>query len=205
MIFPGVRLLGIGLIVKTVANTVIFLLKSAYGLLRYLRMRIFALYVIGASVYALAADVKKGSATSQTLLIVGALLFLISLFLFAKALSDEEKKKQKERKEKRKKKEDPAPAPTTVTLQTADGQSVPIVIAPSAQIPAQAPPAYQPMPSSLAFEENTESYLKDPKSEVPRYFRVAQNPKYVMAEYSDRVELFYDSPRGLKYVRTDYK
>jgi hypothetical protein len=53
--------------------------------------------------------------------------------------------------------------------------------------------------------EGRDSETFTAKQETPRYYRVAQNPKYVMAEYSDRVELFYDSPRGLKYVRTDYK
>lgn len=40
----------------------------------------------------------------------------------------------------------------------------------------------------------------------PRYFRVRQNPKYVMAEYPDRYELFYERKAGdWQYVRTDYK
>ena len=39
----------------------------------------------------------------------------------------------------------------------------------------------------------------------PLYYRVSQNPKYVMAEYNDRYELFYESENGLKYIRTDYK
>ena len=40
----------------------------------------------------------------------------------------------------------------------------------------------------------------------PRYYRVRQNPKYVMAEYPDRYELFYERSAGdWQYVRTDYK
>lgn len=39
----------------------------------------------------------------------------------------------------------------------------------------------------------------------PKYYRVKQNPQYVMAEYSDRYELYYRTESGLKKVRTDYK
>ena len=39
----------------------------------------------------------------------------------------------------------------------------------------------------------------------PRYYRVKQNPEYIMAEYSDRVELFKISGSKLIKVRTDYK
>ncbi len=42
-------------------------------------------------------------------------------------------------------------------------------------------------------------------AEVPKYYKVKQNPQYVMAEYSDRYELYYKTGQGLKKVRTDYK
>lgn len=41
--------------------------------------------------------------------------------------------------------------------------------------------------------------------EKPRYFKVKENPNYVMAEYSDRYELFLITKDGLKKVRVDYK
>lgn len=41
--------------------------------------------------------------------------------------------------------------------------------------------------------------------EKPVYFRVKQNPQYVMAEYSDRYELFKITAGELKKIRTDYK
>lgn len=200
MIFPSARLFGIGLLVKTVASTVILLLKSAYKLLRYLRMRLFVVFLAGVFVYHKLNPIKKGSSTAQILLIVGAMLFLISLFYFAKALTEKERGERKKRE-----KSTPAPAPTatTVTLQSADGQTIPIVVAPPQQGGVSIP-AYQPMAETQTFEgRDSEAFTA--KQETPRYYRVAQNPKYVMAEYSDRVELFYDSPRGLKYVRTDYK
>lgn len=39
----------------------------------------------------------------------------------------------------------------------------------------------------------------------PVYYRVAQNPKYVMAEYPDRYELFYDDNGELKFVKVTPK
>lgn len=41
--------------------------------------------------------------------------------------------------------------------------------------------------------------------EKPVYFTVKQNPNYVMAEYSDRFELFLKTKKGLQKVRVDYK
>lgn len=43
------------------------------------------------------------------------------------------------------------------------------------------------------------------EQEKPVYFRVKQNPEYVMAEYKDRYELFKIVNGSLKKVRTDYK
>jgi len=37
------------------------------------------------------------------------------------------------------------------------------------------------------------------------YYRVAQNPKYVMAEYPDRRELYYDDDGELKFVKVILK
>lgn len=41
--------------------------------------------------------------------------------------------------------------------------------------------------------------------EQPKYYAVKQNQNYIMAEYSDRYELFLKTPQGLKKVRVDYK
>ena len=46
---------------------------------------------------------------------------------------------------------------------------------------------------------------KNYQEEKPRYYKLKQNPDYVMAEYSDRYELFLITANGLKKVRTDYK
>lgn len=44
-----------------------------------------------------------------------------------------------------------------------------------------------------------------PAKERPVYYLVKQNQNYVMAEYSDRYELFEKTPNGLKRIRTDFK
>ena len=43
------------------------------------------------------------------------------------------------------------------------------------------------------------------QEEKPRYFKLKQNPDYIMAEYTDRYELFKITVNGLEKVRTDYK
>ncbi len=41
--------------------------------------------------------------------------------------------------------------------------------------------------------------------EKPKYYKVKQNPDYVMAEYSDKYELYRIGQNGLIKIRTDYK
>ena len=41
--------------------------------------------------------------------------------------------------------------------------------------------------------------------EKPKYYKLKQNPDYMMAEYQDRYELFLITNEGLKKIRTDYK
>lgn len=50
------------------------------------------------------------------------------------------------------------------------------------------------------FNNNSPTHL-----DRPRYYRVKQNPSYVMAEYSDRYELYKLVNGKLVKIRTDYK
>ena len=43
------------------------------------------------------------------------------------------------------------------------------------------------------------------ENEKPTYYRVKQNPNYVMADYSNRYDLFKISNGKLIFIRTDYK
>ncbi len=60
-------------------------------------------------------------------------------------------------------------------------------------------------------EQTPQTAILPPKTEnnntekVPRYFRVKQNPDYVMAEYDDRYELYLIKDGNLRKIRTDYK
>ena len=54
-------------------------------------------------------------------------------------------------------------------------------------------------------EEVPDDVEKTSIEEYPKYFRVKQNPNYVMAEFEDRYELYMKTADGLKKIRTDYK
>ena len=54
-------------------------------------------------------------------------------------------------------------------------------------------------------EQQSQSIMQQTQTEKAVYFRVKQNPEYVMAEYADRYELFRSANGKLVKVRTDYK
>lgn len=82
---------------------------------------------------------------------------------------------------------------------SASGSEVQIVPQTTEDVVAQPIAQYQPTIDVSASPEPAQPIR-------PRYFRVRQNPKYVMAEYPDRYELFYERTAGdWQYVRTDYK
>ena len=57
-------------------------------------------------------------------------------------------------------------------------------------------------PKKTKKSEPVEISIKEVTGEdKPTYFRVAQNPKYVMAEYPDRFELYYDNDGDLQFVK----
>ncbi len=48
--------------------------------------------------------------------------------------------------------------------------------------------------------------VPEPIQEKPlRYFRVKQNPNYIVGEFSDRFEVYLVTQGGLKKIRADYK
>ena len=77
------------------------------------------------------------------------------------------------------------------------------VVQPVQQFVAQPVQVSQPVQQTQNFSNVYQT--QQPIQEQPRYFRVRQNPNYVMAEYSDRYELYLITPNGLKLTRTDYK
>jgi hypothetical protein len=57
----------------------------------------------------------------------------------------------------------------------------------------------------LAPAQKQQPQIYIPKNEKPAIYRIMQNPRYVMYEYSDRVELYKETEKGLMYIRTDFK
>ena len=51
----------------------------------------------------------------------------------------------------------------------------------------------------------TQQEVVMPSVEKPTYFKVKNQPDYIMAEYHDRYELLKKTESGLKKIRTDYK
>ena len=69
-----------------------------------------------------------------------------------------------------------------------------------------------PNEDSLSMQTENTAQIADKESEAvhyeeekPVYYKVKQDSRYVMAEYSDRYELLLKRPNGLVKVRTDYK
>ena len=199
------RLLGIGTMLKMLAGSFLLLLKTAYALLKRLKMRFFSLYLLVAVLLVQIGAVKEKSSVYYGLIVAGILLFLISLSAFSRALNEKEGNPVRKKKPKGK-----AETPQAVSLPQGNFVLTPVdqngnPVYPVAPAPVYTAPTnqYAPMAPKERFEPRTEAL--PPPEAPPTYYRVAQNPKYVMAEYADRVELYYETPRGLKYVRTDYK
>lgn len=71
--------------------------------------------------------------------------------------------------------------------------------------PKNKPKEQEEKPQVIDAEKVKEKPMKQKKQkEVAKYYRVSQNPRYVMAEYSDRVVLYYQKDNKLKLIRTDY-
>ncbi len=198
------RLLGIGAMLKMAAGGILLLFKTVYALVKRLKMRFFSLYVIVAVLLVKMGAIKEKSSVYYGLIVAGIILFLISLAAFSRALA--EKEGEPRRKKKRGKEQPAAPIALpqgNFVLTPVDENGQPVYTQQPAPVYSTPAAQYAPMAHGERFEPRS-SALPPPEA-PPVYFRVAQNPKYVMAEYADRVELYYETPRGLKYVRTDYK
>ncbi len=61
------------------------------------------------------------------------------------------------------------------------------------------------LPITEQMEIAKENGVTEKSVVYPIYSKVRQNNNYVMAEFEDRYELYYNSEKGLVRVRTDYK
>lgn len=60
-------------------------------------------------------------------------------------------------------------------------------------------------PTSIEEYPNSAMQVEVKKEEKPVYYEVKQNKNYVMAEYSNRYELYLKTESGLTLIRTDLK
>ena len=63
----------------------------------------------------------------------------------------------------------------------------------------------QKEPIEIQNQTSTENVSVKNVEQKPIYYRVKNKPNYYMAEYSDRVELYKKTEKGLIKIRTDYK
>ena len=175
------RLLGIGKLILFPIKALFWLLKGIYKGLAYLKLRLFALYMLVFGILVWTNVVPRGENWYKAMIFFAVVLFLGSLVVFVKVRGKEEKgEKPAKNKKKEKKKAEKQEPLQEVSQETPDA-----------------------LPAAPEFPEDLPA---DPVSgETPRFYRVAEDPRYVMAEYSDRIELFFKTPEGYRYVRTDRK
>ncbi len=213
MIIKPMRLLGIGALLRFAVSGILTFIKAVYSLIKYLRMRVVVLYFAVFGILSACGVLKKGSSLRATAAILGGVAFLVSLAVFARSISEKEREKRPDRREGSAKTGAPlsteaanaqaaTPAAPVITVQPPAGQGAMQAYVLTPATGAGTPTSAIAQAAATPFEEKTGAPA--PK-ETPRYYRVAQNPHYVMAEYSDRVVLFYETKEGLQYVRTDDK
>ena len=173
--------------------------KLIYQILAFLKLRLLALYVlICLFVHLVWGTFPKNSFNYDLMIIGGIVIGVASLFVFINSLLKGAKFKFDRGEKKRRDK--PAKADKNrVAEPVVYSVQQPVV---SAERPA-AQAAYEP---PVQFEQPVQTVtFAAAVPAKPNYYRVSQNPKYIMAEYPDRCELYYDTGSGMKYIRTDYK
>ncbi len=86
-----------------------------------------------------------------------------------------------------------------------DKPQVQIIQQPVVEQPNVIQPTVQPQVVYTQPQQPIMPQYENVVEEKPKFYRVAQNKNYLMAEYSNRVELFLITANGLQKIRTDYK
>lgn len=78
------------------------------------------------------------------------------------------------------------------------------------EAPLHAAPNNSPIRENSPFAEpsvpsSTVSRPGERTNEAPEIFRVRQDPRYLVYDYSDRTELYLETEQGLEFIKTDYK
>ena len=157
-------------------------LKAVYRLLCVFNLQFTILVVlVGVLLWALGVFEQGGFA-----LIIFVVLFIgsigLALYLTARKILGLDKEKEKKSK-----------------IQIVGNNQ------PETQVQSVTTPTIQAQPNVVETQNVQVEQGEILSPEVPRYYRVKQNSNYLMAEYSNRYELFLITPNGLKKIRTDYK
>lgn len=183
MIYIKNRLL-ISAIAKAISGIIVAVVKLVYGILRAFNLQwAFLIAIIGGILY-LTGSMQANESLKIILYVLFGLSVVSAFLLSGKKITkkDKKEKKVKENKDKSNAKAEDSETETVKSEQSlSQGQTVQQgYTAPTMETPIILP-------------------------EQPRYYAVKQNPNYVMAEFSDRYELYKKTPQGLARVRTDYK
>ena len=203
--------MGFGIFVLGLIKTFLKLLEIAalfiYKILYAFRLHISALYLLIGIIFMLFKIDFISNPASDWFYVYWA-GFLLTLVYAAVAFINQFKPKTKKK----------APVyveNTQPNIVYVERQPEPAAIPQPAQPYASYAPASNPVPDErrdiyTVAPQNFDNQVKHQKEFsklkiTPSYYRVNQNPRYIVAEFPDRYELYYEEDNGMKYVRTDYK
>lgn len=168
--------------------------KLIYQILAFLKLRLLALYVlICLFVHLIWGVFPKDSFNYELMIIGGIIIGVASLFVFINSLLKGSKFKFNHEQRPKAEKQKPQKRKNRVDEPMLEIAGANTLAQPAAQN-FYVPPIQTAQAVTL------------PNGSVkPNFFRVSQNPKYIMAEYPDRYELYFDTGSQMKYIRTDYK
>ena len=179
------------MIIGTIKKIITLICKGVYKLLCVFNLQFALLVAIIGSILFFCGVFEEGGFALIVFILVFIGSIVLALVLTTRKILGLDKKKEKK---------------STVQIlppQTPVAVQQPVVTQQPIPQTYQQPVYVQPQPTIQPTSANVQ--FVPPVEEKPKYFRVKQNPNYVMAEYSDRYELFQITQQGLKSVRVDYK
>lgn len=221
----GVLVAVLTTVINFILRILTFAAKLIYKLFRVFGLHIPLLYVIVMLIIELATG--RGISANPEYLSLFWLGLVLSLLLAAwhlvrrifypKRKRDEAYYRKKfERELQLKQAQEPIPAPETAPEGPPLANSAPAAETPAEEPLPELPPFMtaqtiqnepevlpQPAPEPLAFPRRG----KEPRAKKsrPRIYRVRQDERFLIYEYDDRTELYFERADGLKFIRTDRK
>ena len=167
---------------EKIKNAIVAILKGIYSLLSLLNLQFTAIVALIGVVLHFTGVMDKGGAV----LLIYCVVFIASIVLavlltFKKIFNIEKKPKEKSK------------------VQIVKGQNE------TEQQIAQPQVSSNKVADVNQLQNQNATGYSVLAEEKPVYYQVKQNKNYIMAEYSDRYELYLKTAKGLKKIRTDYK